>query len=61
MNIFKTYSFAWWQMGILKLSTISFGIIVGAYWHEFFSANLLLVALIALISGIYIATIAFKK
>lgn len=33
MKIFKTRSFSWWEMGLLKLSLISLGIILGLqFW-----------------------------
>jgi len=33
---FKTYTVTWWQVGLLKVSLIALGILIGSTWHEFF-------------------------
>lgn len=44
MNIFKTTTFTWYQIGALKWSVFLIGIAVGAWWPEVFAqyAKLLL-------------------
>jgi len=34
MNIFKTFTLRWWQAGVLKISLLSLGIIIGATWSD---------------------------
>ena len=36
MKIFKPFTLMFWQATIFTLSTVSFGIFVGAYWSDFF-------------------------
>lgn len=61
MNIFSNSTFTWWQVSAFKLSSISFGVVVGAYWHEFFGQYLLPILIISLVSGIYISWAYFKQ
>jgi hypothetical protein len=61
MNIFKSYTYTWWQMGIFKLALISIGVLVGAYWHEFFSANMTLVAVVAVVTTAYVMYVSLKQ
>lgn len=61
MNLFKSYSLTWWQMGILKLALLAMGAVIGAYWHEFFGANLVLLVVIAAIAGAYIMYATLKQ
>lgn len=35
MNIFKTRSFRWWEVGLLKLCLISLGILIGLYFYDY--------------------------
>jgi len=61
MNIFKNYTFSWWQVGIFKLSVLAFGVSIGAYWNSFFSQHLTLWIVIAVVSGLYIGYISLNK
>jgi len=61
MNIFKNYTFSWWQVGIFKLSVLAFGVSIGAYWSSFFSQYITLLIVIAVVSGLYIGYISLKK
>lgn len=61
MNIFKTYTFTWWQMGIFKISVICLGAAIGSYFSSFFIDYVNLLIITAIILGLYIGYIAFKK
>lgn len=61
MNIFKNYTYSWWQVGILKLALLSFGLAVGAYWHEVFSQYITLFVLIGVVCAVYIGFVSLKK
>lgn len=34
MNIFKTRTFAWWEIGVIKVCLISLGILLGLYFRD---------------------------
>lgn len=61
MKIFKSYTYTWWQIAIFKLALLSFGIMVGSYFYDFFRANLIVLIIFWIISGGYIWYISFKK
>jgi len=61
MDLFKTYIFTWWQIGIFKLALLCFGAAVGAYWYDFFGANLAILIVVAVVAGGYVAYIALKQ
>ena len=35
MRIFKTWTFRWWEIGLIKLCLISLGIILGIYFGKY--------------------------
>ena len=34
MKIFRTWTFEWWEVSLLKIGLISFGLLGGVYFHE---------------------------
>lgn len=61
MNIFKSFTMKWWQVGLFKLALASFGIILGVYFQEFFLEWIVLVAVIFALSTLYISKIWWKQ
>ena len=61
MNLFKTYTFTWWQLGILKLALLSIGAAAGAYWPDFFAANLTALIVVAVVATAYTVYVALKS
>ena len=61
MNIFRNYTFTWWQAGILKASVVCIGVAIGANWPEGFAKYTTILIAIAVVLGIYIAVVSFKK
>jgi len=61
MKIFKSYTFVWWQIGILKIALLAIGAIIGSYWHNFFRDNLITLIVIAVIAGVCMAYAALKQ
>ena len=61
LNPFKSYTFTWWQVGIFKLALLALGAAVGAYWHEFFGANLTALIIIAAIASAYMVYVSLKR
>jgi hypothetical protein len=61
MNLFKNYTFSWKQIGVFKLALLSIGVIIGSIWNEFFSANMTLVVIVAVITTAYIMYVSLKQ
>lgn len=61
MKIFKNYTFTWWQAGIFKLSLLAIGVAIGANWPEVFAPYTVILVVIGIVLGIYLATISFRK
>ena len=61
MHIFGKGSFTWWQIGIFKLSLLSLGIVIGAYWQEAFLPYLSALLVVTVVFGAYIAYVWFKQ
>lgn len=61
MKIFRPYKFEWWEMGIFKLALLSLGAVAGAYWSEFFQANMGILLAIAIVLSAYLIYASFKK
>ena len=57
---FSPHTLKWWQVGIFKISMFAFGVLVGAYWHEFFAGWTMALLVIFIVGWIYLATIWFK-
>jgi len=38
LKIFRSYTFAWWQLSLLKISVMALGLAVGSTWPELFSS-----------------------
>lgn len=53
MHIFKSYTYTWEQLGVFKLALLSIGTIIGSLWHEFFSAHMTVVVIVAISSLAY--------
>lgn len=61
MKFFRPYTFEWWQMGIFKLALLSLGVALGAFWSDFFKAYMGILLAIAIVLGVYLIYISFKK
>jgi hypothetical protein len=61
MNIFKTKSLTWWQVSLLKICVLAFGLAIGANWPELFVGYTTLLVTITIVLSIYLAFVWFKK
>lgn len=50
MKIFRTWTFRWWEMGLIKLYLISLGILLGLYFYDY------LIGLMWLWWGLFVVT-----
>ena len=61
MNILKSITLTWWQVGLLKWSVFIIGIVFGATWSELFSPYTLKLLLIGLVLGGYLGYVWWKQ
>jgi hypothetical protein len=61
MNLFKTYTYTWKQIGVFKVALLAIGILIGSYAHEFFGSNVIPLALIAVVATSYIVYVSFRQ
>jgi len=61
MSIFKKVTLTWWQVSVLKLTTLALGIAIGAYWYAFFRAYIWELLVIAVLCGLYVLSIWWKE
>ena len=53
-NLFSSYTYTWWQMGVFKVSLLAIGMIAGAYLAAFVMDALWLFAALAVLSTGYV-------
>ena len=61
MDIFRNYTFTWWQVGLFKLALLSLGIAIGAYCQATFQPYITALAVLGLGLGAYIAWVSFRQ
>jgi len=40
MKIFKTWTFQWWEVGLIKICLLSLGILLGLYFYSYLAGLL---------------------
>jgi hypothetical protein len=61
MNLFKTFTLKWWQAGLFKWGVLALGIVIGTYWHNFFSGYLPVLIIFAVVSLAYVTYVWAKQ
>lgn len=61
MSIFRTYTFSWKQVAVLKIAVAAIALAAGAYWSSFFSQYLLGLLALGIVCGAYLAFVMFGK
>jgi hypothetical protein len=61
MNLFKSGTLAWWQVGILKLSVACIAIAIGANWPQIFQPLTLWLVIVGVLLGLYLVSVWYKK
>jgi hypothetical protein len=54
MNLFRVYTYTWWQMGVFKVSLLAIGMILGAFLASVVLAWLWVFVVVAVISTVYV-------
>lgn len=60
-HLFTSYRFTWWQVAIFKVSTISVGLVLGAFFHEYVQPYLLPLIILAIATGVYTCYVAVRQ
>jgi hypothetical protein len=58
--IFSSWTLNVWDIGVFKLTTISFGIILGAYFSDFFTGLMPELIMLFLVGWIYLLVIRIR-
>ncbi|MFQ5896668.1 MAG: hypothetical protein ACE5JN_00245 [Candidatus Methylomirabilia bacterium] len=61
MSLFGSFTFTWWQVGLLKLSMVALGLAVGATWSEAFAEWLALLWALFVIPALYLGIVGYKQ
>jgi small basic protein len=61
MQLFKSYTYAWWQVDVFKLALLSIGALIGATWHEFLTGNAAPLAAIAVAATAYTVFVSLRQ
>ena len=59
-SIFSPWTFNVWELGIFKVSAVSFGIFIGAHFSHFFDNWLIALFILFLIGWVYLAVTRLK-
>ncbi len=52
MNLFKTKSMHWWELGLIKFVALCFGVAIGANWPDLFGPYKLALLLVGGVVGL---------
>ncbi len=61
MRYFRDYTLHWWQIGILKLCLMAFGLAVGATWPEAFIGWVAVLWIVFVVTAIYMYYVAIRQ
>jgi len=61
MHIFKTWTFRWWEVSLIKLCLISLGIILTVYFYDYLVGLLWFWWILFIVTAIYFITGAIKE
>ncbi len=60
-TLFKPVTFVWWQLGLLELSLLSLGVIVGSTWPGAFVGWRDLLLVLFVVPAFYITYVWFSQ
>ena len=61
MSIFKSFTMKWWQGGLLKISLMSLGIVIGSAWPQIFKTRRPFFLLTYILPGLYLSRVWWKQ
>ena len=60
-KFFKSFTFAWWQLSLFKLSMAALGLLVGSTWPEVFVGWRDVLLVLFVIPAFYVTYLWFKQ
>jgi len=61
MKFFKSFTFAWWQLSLLKLSMVALGLAVGSTWPGVFAGWRDLLLILFVVTAFYLSYVWLKQ
>ena len=61
MRFFKSFTFAWWQLSLLKLSMAALGLAVGSTWPGVFAGWRDLLLILFVVPAFYVSYVWLKQ
>ncbi len=61
LRIFKSYTFAWWQLGLLKISLLALGLAVGSTWPGLFAGWRELLLVLFVVPAFYVSYVWIEQ
>lgn len=61
MSFFDNKTFTFWQVGILKISVLCFGLAIGSYWPRVFAPLIPVLIVICAAAGLYIVYVWMRQ
>jgi hypothetical protein len=61
VTFFTSFTFTWWQVGLVKLSLLSLGVVVGATWPGIFAEWRALLLVLFVGPAFYMSYVALKQ
>ena len=61
MRILKSFTLKFWEVGLFKIATVSFGVIIGASWSDFFIQWRSVLLVVCVLSSVYITAVWWKQ
>ncbi len=61
MTVFKDYTFAWWQLGLLTLSMVALGLAIGSTWPGVFSGWRYSLLILFVVPAFYVSYVWLKQ
>jgi len=61
MKFFRSFTFAWWQLSLLKLSMVALGLAVGSTWPGVFAGWRDLLLILFVVTAFYLSYVWLKQ